>query len=619
MCGTYVTGLLSLDDDVLHCIFSHLYGEDALNVSLTAHRAHDLAIRRVAAVAVCRKRKEVLSLRRYMLYGSPPRAQYLEKLIVWVYAYNPPEETAFIECREHDWAQLRLIVDVLAHAPNLREVVLPFLYPSLERDSRLGDVLCAMQHLTTATFEAVEETTMAVMHRWSRRLECLQLKFHIKGAQPYFPFRAESNPITYPSLLRNLAAFTALHTLCLRLLRTRPSSPSIPDILREPTDSYYYLSSLCNLDLWTVEPRALDIVQLCPRLTSLCYSLISSSDDGEDSDEADNPATGARWPSLRCLRVDTLKDAAHARHILGHVDYLHICSDIDIRPTHTHEEAMLLAVVERTSPVGMRFALTFHCTAGHDGEAQLWARLAARAPKLRVLEVKLAYGGEYAVDPFSTWLHALPDIFSPLGPALRSLRLIVYRQRRRHPQSLRKFLNPYHSRPPYVDPIDEKAVLEHSSPHGQLVAALRALNCLELWEAGETRKKIDRRGDSYCGANAHDVADTGSYSDHILRLRLVEDDDEVPVYGRWENWHGRAVYYRALYRRWWRVRRGSEQEVGGGPALENIDRMEAMRMHAYLRDTDDVSVARFDGKRLVIAVNVAWPLLVLNTASEFFP
>ncbi|KAH9847247.1 hypothetical protein C2E23DRAFT_787826 [Lenzites betulinus] len=578
--GSYVTDLLSLNADVLHCIFSYLHCKDALSISLTARRAHDLAIHRVAAVAICRDRHQVSPLHRYMLGGpgSSPRAQYLESLIVWDCAYNTSDQPQLVTNLNpvaHDWANIRLIIDVLAHASNLREVVLPFLYPSIEHDSRLGDVLHALQHLTKATFDTVDETTMEAMHRLSRRLEYLELQFLVKDEQLLFPFRPGSNFITYPSLLRNLAAFTSLRTLRLSFLRMKHSSPSIADISRGPTPPYC-LSSICTLELWRVGPSALDIVQLCPRLTSLCYSLLSSSlSHDEDPDETDSPATGAQWPSLRRLRVDTLKDAAHARHILGHVDHLYISSNIDISSVASNEANMLLAVVERTAPVGMRFSLAFDSRTSRDDEAQLWADLAACAPKLRVLEVMLVFGGAYALDAFSGWLHTLPDILSPLGPALRSLRLTVRRQRRRH-VSLRRSLSRW-------DSLDKMAALQRIPLDCELVAAFPALNCLELWEAGRRRIKHGPRR-----VGVDDVADT----DSIFGLRLDLDYPES-VFEPWDDCHGTVARYQALFRRWWRVRRSSE-DVGGGPALEGIDRMEAMHMHTYLRDADDEGVARFE-------------------------
>ncbi|KAH9847248.1 hypothetical protein C2E23DRAFT_526214 [Lenzites betulinus] len=489
----------------------------------------------------------------------------------------------------YDWESIPLIIDVLTHALNLREIVLPFIYPSIKLDRRLGEVLCALQHLTAATFDTVDETAITLMQRsqWARRVECLHLRFRAEGAQPYYPspFRDESKHVAYPSLLCTLTTFTSLHTLCLSFLRMDPSSPTIPDIARGLAHSYY-LRSLCILDLWKVEPPALDIVPLCPRLSSLVYSLLVEAEN-----ETDNPlAEGTPWPPLRHLRVGTLEDAAHARHVLGRVHHLAIYSDIYITEKNPSQAAMLLTVVEKTAPVGMHFSLTFdkmRC----DAEAQLWAALAARAPKLRVLEVKLQ-SGAYAIPEFTEWLYTLPSILSPLAPVLCSLRLLVSRSRGRYS--------------PRWHRCHDKTVLESSSPHDELAAALPALNCLELWEAGHKRVKRDHHRDTHSAAGEDDIADTDSYVDWALDWDSAEDEDDdmrhVPkaereprsVYGRWEDCHGMAVDYKALYRRWWRVRRRSEEDTGGAPALESIGRMEAKRMHTYLRDADNEGVERFD-------------------------
>ncbi|KAI0367589.1 hypothetical protein BV20DRAFT_949929 [Pilatotrama ljubarskyi] len=195
--------LFYLIEDVIRYIFAHLDGRDALWLSLTCKRVHDLAIPRVAAVIVCSNAHSLRRLHAYMLsralcaFASSPsgahaaaplpplRAQFMERLLKGIFHTNIKQ-------------QFDLLVDLLAHAPNLRHLSLPSLHPMLDCEPRLAEPLRALPRLISFKGEPVGDTVLALFHSFpaarKARPRLLQLSYH--GPRMYGAYHVEGERTT---------------------------------------------------------------------------------------------------------------------------------------------------------------------------------------------------------------------------------------------------------------------------------------------------------------------------------------------------------------------------------------------------------------------------------------
>ncbi|KAI0819298.1 hypothetical protein BC628DRAFT_1293455, partial [Trametes gibbosa] len=157
--------LVTLNDDVLRQIFSYFHGENALKLSLTCRRVHDLAIERVAAVILCQNGRDLRLAHRYMFFGARPRIQYLESLTVEEHVYEADKDVCEAilarlpppEGCGADWNLIRLVLDLLMNAPRLRRVKLGLWRSIVEQDARVAYALFALPSLTTAYFENIDD------------------------------------------------------------------------------------------------------------------------------------------------------------------------------------------------------------------------------------------------------------------------------------------------------------------------------------------------------------------------------------------------------------------------------------------------------------------------------
>lgn len=299
---------LSLNDDVLRSVADKLYGKNALSLALTSRRIHDLAVHRVAAVVVCTEDRELRLLHRHLFFGSSPRAQYLESLTVLsdtflldneIYDIRPtiplPDDEDF------DWSQIRLLVDILMNARNLRLVALPFFHPAVARDLRLGSALCALPSLISVQLDTVGDTMVTTLvPLLPRTLRILELKYHTGNVYPGLHLPGE--PSTFPPLLNTLASFPALHTFRLKYFPETQSFRALGRGYSPPL-----LPAVRSLVLEDVKPAALDLVELCPNLTDLEIELCSSRDPPAPVILPER----ASWPPLHSLDIVHATDVAH--------------------------------------------------------------------------------------------------------------------------------------------------------------------------------------------------------------------------------------------------------------------------------------------------------------------
>lgn len=396
---------LSLNDDVLRSIADKLYGRNALNLALTSKRIHDLAIHRVSAVIVCPDGPHLRLAHRHLFFGSRPRAQYLESFNVLHYAFKLDHDIYESRSRSppwddeaYDWSQVRILVDILMNARNLRLVALPLFHPTMLYDSpRLADALCALPKLISVQLDTVGDTIVnTIVPRLPRSLRILELQYHAPiGDSGLYLYH---EPKTFPALLDTVAAFPALHTLRLKCFHeTGPSFRELGHTYTPPL-----LQAVRALVLLKISPPALDIVQLCPNLTDLEFGLWTPGYLRE----------GVRWPALRSLDVHEFGDLRCAMGLLGPVRCLVIRQYMPVSGL-----AVLLDALERTAPRALFLSLKVG-----KGPMTFWGEVAARAPNLRVLELKLNVNTEGLTLDSLGWLVRLINLllYHVVPPVLTS-------------------------------------------------------------------------------------------------------------------------------------------------------------------------------------------------------
>ena len=386
-------GLLSLNDDALILVFSHLYGRDALHASLVSQRLSILASPRIASVIHCSSPSELRRLHRYLLSplpGGTLRVKYLEQLSISTSSFEdaandghdtPPE--SFDDGADMvdsyygaDFSQAQLIGDILVEAENLKEINLERFHPCLKRDPRIGSALRAISHLINIRLSTLgdDAITDVLQHMKGDAIERLTLSYHV-----YDDFPLPEQPKSLPPLLSALSSFRNLHTV--KLWNFTPA------VAPPPTSSYELLPSIRYLRLSEASAPALHMVELCPNLSTLIFSI-----DREESEPT--PIVGSRWPALRRLMLTDLNEADCVSSRLGTVDQLQIADTVSlvIPMSFTQESSTtrLLRLLRITSPVSLY--LSFLRVADEDRLSfrMFWREAASMISRLRSLELKLA-------------------------------------------------------------------------------------------------------------------------------------------------------------------------------------------------------------------------------------
>ncbi|KAI0707030.1 hypothetical protein C8Q76DRAFT_800398 [Earliella scabrosa] len=302
----------------------------------------------------------------------------------------------------------QLIGDILVEAENLKEINLERFHPCLKRDPRIGSALRAISHLINIRLSTLgdDAITDVLQHMKGDAIERLTLSYHV-----YDDFPLPEQPKSLPPLLSALSSFRNLHTV--KLWNFTPAVAPLQ------TSSYGLLPSIRYLRLSETSAPALHMVEVCPNLSTLIFSI-----DREESEPT--PIVGSRWPALRRLMLTDLNEADCVSSRLGTVDQLQIADTVSlvIPMSFTQESSTtrLLRLLRITSPVSLY--LSFLRVADEDRLSfrMFWREAASMISRLRSLELKLARNISEARRDFE-WLRELPDTLSPLS--ISCLRILV--------------------------------------------------------------------------------------------------------------------------------------------------------------------------------------------------
>ncbi len=385
--------LFSLNDDVLLAIFANLHGEDALNVSLTSKRAYRLAGPRIAARINCSSPAELRRLHTYLLSDLPddtPRARSLEHLVIDTSTFEAAENDDDSSYYGDDFSQAKLIGDILLQARNLRELSFERFQPCLERDPRIGDAIRSLTSLVNVRLFTISDSSLSVFDSFrSDQLARLTLSYYVED-----DFPLENQTKTLAPLISVLSSLNRL-----RIVKLWNFDP-IASLAREVLPSMPSLPSIRYLRLSDTSVPALDMVELCPALSTL---IVSFSWEAEPMPVSEGP----KWPPLRRLMVAELGDVLRFSTRLRTVDQLQISGLLRLWDSPGFSEygpaqQPLLELLRSTSPVSLFICVETTCQ-----EEDLWGELSRAAPRLRSLELQLEGLVPVHVEDYS-WLVRAP-------------------------------------------------------------------------------------------------------------------------------------------------------------------------------------------------------------------
>ncbi|PIL35288.1 hypothetical protein GSI_02013 [Ganoderma sinense ZZ0214-1] len=400
--------LVSLNDDVLLLVFSLLHEQDALHTCLTCKRAYLLAIPQLASSIQCWTPTRLRQICDYYLPSDPftgtPRVKYVETLTIHATTFEPDRfasdshdlnsdhfDDLDLELVGTDFGQAHLLGDLLVAAHNIRELSLDRFHPLVRKEPRIALAFAAMNQLAHVRLAMIGDGTLdALQHLQNPKR--LTLSYHTPHDDPL----DESK--TLPPLLTALAAFPNLHTL--KLWNFTPAHPD--DAVALPL-----LPSIRYLRLSQSSVPALDIVQLCPHLSTLVFSV--------DREEGDVVASfGPRWAPLRRLMLTCPEMVVCVVDRLSAVRVLQVSGTlgIDDAPEDGHPVFQFLELLRVASPVSLYASLRVK-TGGFSGP--FWKDVRASAPRLRSLELKLSYSAVRRDGEGDDWLARL------LADALRHI------------------------------------------------------------------------------------------------------------------------------------------------------------------------------------------------------
>ncbi|RPD53112.1 hypothetical protein L227DRAFT_568156 [Lentinus tigrinus ALCF2SS1-6] len=453
--------LLSLNDDILLSIFAQLYGEDALNVSLTSKHVFALAGPRIASDITCTSPEELRRLHAYLLSSIRGTlwAKFVEKFVIHIHTFaGDTDDDEYYA----NFSQAFLLGDILLQASNIRELYFDRFHPCLERDPRILHAIRSLTSLDKLDLFVVADASLSIFdtpHHLDK-LSYLNLCYYC-GDDP-----VKNQTKSLPPLVSVLPSFRHLDTLAISFFEPtarlpRAARPSLP--------------SIRTLDLCEVSTPALDLVDLCPNLFDLTISL--SSEGGERI-----VIEGPKWPSLRQLKVEELDEVRWFPKRLGTVDQLQICGRIRLNSETTAGGAMspkerLLELLRDTSPVGVYMCMEL--SGQVEQTSGFWSDVARAAPRLRSLELQLYRPRtEDSWDDYS-WVSELPNALRSLP--LQCLRVLVLPEQRHRPRVPDREAEAANEARDREEEINRVKTLNALTP--LVVHAFPSLRCLSVGDA----------------------------------------------------------------------------------------------------------------------------------------
>ncbi|KAI0326470.1 hypothetical protein GY45DRAFT_1310445 [Cubamyces sp. BRFM 1775] len=520
--------LLDLPDDVLLLIFSDLYGEHALNVALTSKRLSALALPRVAAVIKCNGRRDLLHLHKYLLSGNPARAQHVRTLAIEVYSFMRGGMSFPLETAEtlswpvdtdglfQDVSQAHLIGDILLHSQNIRELALERFQPCLQRDPRIGTALASMTNLQHLRLSVIGDTALAVLQSSKADITRLTLSYHTEDDLPL-----PGEPKTMPALLDALTHFRNLRIL--KLWNFNPSAALSPHYQCGSTPPE--LPSITYLRLSESSIHALEMVSLCPNLSTLIFSI--RIDFSEEMllmlTPSETNTAPPKWPPLRRLMLGGHHEILSVLKRLGRVDLLQIGGDL----CTAHGVPGFLDLLRVTSPIELYLSVIPSVL-----PSDFWADVVRAAPRLRVLELKVDVPG--TTETHVNLLDGMPEFLAQLRVPCLRLYFPIPQLTFAH-----NFLaNDVEGdvRPTPARELEIRRVKALRSLPQRLLEAMPSLRCLAVLDGGSLgtilqRKSNEDDSDSEDGDHAHaDVYEWDELrrTDHIRSMkwwRVVDGPD----------------------------------------------------------------------------------------------
>ena len=423
--------LLSLDDDVLFLICSLLSRDDAYSFSLTSQRARQASFRRTLSSAEFYAFDQLPRLTRYLL--SPEcgtdlqLARYLEELSIENSLFQVRVEMLPIldlymalnpgPSHRNDFTQANLLRDLLANAPNLRTLSFRRFQPCLDQCPSIGAAITSLRKLVSLSLYTVNDDTLVFLKTMSPdvRINDLTLAYGHPDSSYHLPEQSGTlNP-----LLDALSSFPHLKTLSLSYFTPDHGNE---DLAWSIPSSF---PSIRHLKLSEASPAALDIVEHCPNLATLNFS-VSRHADG-------TPRIGSQWRSLKQVTVRYPSDLYRFVDRLSIVDILQVSDHETLRgppyPNSTifhHDDSILdlLPHLFTINPLSLYFSLAY--TPRGDAKTVivntlLWEQIAYSSPRLRSFELQLRWNTAADVpDVDWEWLLVCPfrlDFLTPSHPS----------------------------------------------------------------------------------------------------------------------------------------------------------------------------------------------------------
>ncbi|KAI0671306.1 hypothetical protein C8Q78DRAFT_972882 [Trametes maxima] len=453
-----------LDDDVLRQVFSYLHGRDALRVSLCSKRLYELSHSRIPAVAVCGSPEDLRRLHRYMVSGGlNPRAQYLEDLRITLPTFDYPQHSRVNFSDYWDFSQAHLIGDLLSLARRLRRLSFERFHPCLDADRRIGSALAAMDQLVYAEFATVADGTFARLPPLGKALRYLGIAYVWDEDDALDVLENETK--TLPPLVAALTPLCKLHTL--DLWNFTPALGAVPT-------AFARFPSVRELKLTAASVGALELVGMCPGLTSLDFSLGVGEAGG-------HIAPGPRWPPLRSLKLAKYREIPCVVDRVSKADRLKILENVIIRTERGDELRALLPLLAAASPVSLSLFITIG-----PAPVEFFAHVPSLAPHLQNLELSLA-STEFAAEN-EHWLDNLPDALRTLPLVFLSLAIKKSFPAKGPRRTTKGVLAEVSER------LEEHLSESIASLPGRLASAIPTLRFLSITAAGPTESNLKMEG-----------------------------------------------------------------------------------------------------------------------------
>ncbi|KAH9916751.1 uncharacterized protein BXZ73DRAFT_105729 [Epithele typhae] len=390
--------LLSLNQDVLLELISHLPSGDAFHLALTCHYAYTLAFPRVLAhcaiVAKEKTKRRVRRFRDFILRANPRLPQG-----------SPIRYVRSLDLRRirPDKHGVELLNTVLCSASRLRALSLSHAYINLENPNFGPPVLGNIFHwITTLVLEGCNQHTLINLTKFpGESLETMSLHFTNEYVD-----RSTLQPFDPHAFLRNLAHFPRLRDLKLLNANFFTIGTVPPSFYRTLIPSPV-LPSIRRLDLQTTDLILETLLAACRGLNHLSFCLTHYT-------HISAPLSGAAppWPSpLRSITWNSvaneglLKDVAPSAiarlprvHRFTLSNALHVPADsLKIHPfSSCGNTEQAFTILAQTQPVVVD--LTVYVSpditrAEWRPTPPFWSSFALSTPRLRSLELTLDISG----------------------------------------------------------------------------------------------------------------------------------------------------------------------------------------------------------------------------------